>query len=194
LKRGWMKFWLCVSFAALAVSAAAVPQKSKGGKGANELTIAGLRPGRDKLASAKDKFGKKLPTTEGLADQQIEWRDFCGGETLRVETDRDGVIQSLQISASEPMRRCSPEALEAEKYTANWKTGHGLRLGDKLERVITIYGPPNSKGPGESADQKLDLLFYMFDWAGSDVPQVMEISCDKTTGRVVDIMLAFPSL
>jgi hypothetical protein len=37
-------------------------------------------------------------------------------------------------------------------------------------------------------------MFYMFDWAGSDVPQVMEVSCDKETGRVVEIMLAFPSL
>jgi len=26
------------------------------------------------------------------------------------------------------------------------------------------------------------------------VPQVMEISCDKESGRVVEIMLAFPSL
>jgi hypothetical protein len=189
-----MRFLLCASLTALAFAAPAAPQKSKSGKFANELTLAGLRPGRDKLSSAREKFGTKLPTTEEAADRDIQWIDFCGGEVLRVEADRDGMIQTIDLRAAEPMRRCSPEALEARKYTASWKSGHGLRLGDKLERVVTIYRPPNSKGPGEEQDQKLELLFYMFDWAGSDVPQVMEVSCDKATGRVVRIMLAFPSL
>jgi hypothetical protein len=178
----------------LAFSATAAPQKPRAGRGVNELTLAGLRLGRDKVSSAKEKFGNKLPATEEVADQQIEWHDFCGGEMLRVKADKDGVIQTMDLWSTEPMHRCSPEALEASKYTVTWKTGHGLRLGDKLERVITIYGPPNSKGPGEDQEQKLELLFYMFDWAGSDVPQVMEVSCDTATGRVVKIMLAFPSL
>jgi hypothetical protein len=37
-------------------------------------------------------------------------------------------------------------------------------------------------------------MFYAFDWAGSDVPQVMEVLCERATGRVVEITLAFPSL
>jgi hypothetical protein len=42
--------------------------------------------------------------------------------------------------------------------------------------------------------RELELLYYAFDWAGSDVPQVMEISCERSTGKVLEITLAFPSL
>jgi hypothetical protein len=42
--------------------------------------------------------------------------------------------------------------------------------------------------------RELDLLYYAFDWAGTRVPQVMEVYCDHATGRVVEITLAFPSL
>jgi hypothetical protein len=41
-------------------------------------------------------------------------------------------------------------------------------------------------------------LFYQFDWAGPDVPQVMEVLCtpekNGKPGRVVEIMLATASL
>jgi hypothetical protein len=40
----------------------------------------------------------------------------------------------------------------------------------------------------------LDRMNYQFSWAGSDVPQVMELLCARDTGRVVEITLAFPSL
>jgi hypothetical protein len=42
------------------------------------------------------------------------------------------------------------------------------------------------------------LLYYAFDWAGPDVPQVMEVLCtaqkDGEPGRVVEITLAAASL
>jgi hypothetical protein len=42
------------------------------------------------------------------------------------------------------------------------------------------------------------LWYYAFDWAGPDVPQVMEVVCtrekDGQAGRVVEITLAAPSL
>ncbi len=42
------------------------------------------------------------------------------------------------------------------------------------------------------------MFFYQFDWAGPDVPQVMEVLCtlekDGKPGRVVEIMLAAGSL
>jgi hypothetical protein len=42
------------------------------------------------------------------------------------------------------------------------------------------------------------LWYYAFDWAGADVPQVMEVLCtreaDGKPGRVVEITLAGPSL
>jgi len=42
------------------------------------------------------------------------------------------------------------------------------------------------------------LLYYAFDWAGPEVPQVMEVVCtapkDGTPGKVVEITLAAGSL
>jgi hypothetical protein len=41
-------------------------------------------------------------------------------------------------------------------------------------------------------------MYYAFDWAGPDVPQVMEVLCSKEkdgqSGRVLEITLAAPSL
>jgi hypothetical protein len=41
---------------------------------------------------------------------------------------------------------------------------------------------------------KLELYLYTFDWAGPDVPQVMEVSCDAATQTVAEITLAAASL
>ena len=73
-------------------------------------------------------------------------------------------------------------------------TGLGLRIGDSQDRVIEFYGDPNSSGPAVKNGHELELMFYQFDWAGADVPQVMEVLCARDTGRVVEITLAFPSL
>ena len=48
--------------------------------------------------------------------------------------------------------------------------------------------------PATLDGREFELLFYAFDWAGSDVPQVMEITCDRKNGRVWKITLAYPSL
>jgi hypothetical protein len=161
---------------------------------ANELTIAGFRPGRDKLTAARARIGKKLPMTEDEPDRVNTWHEFCYGQALRIEADKNGLIQSLDLSATEPVHRCSQEALAAAQQTGYWRTGRGLALGDSRKRVISLYGPPGSNGASQEGDERRELLYYAFDWAGSDVPQVMEVSCDKATGRVVEIMLAFPSL
>jgi hypothetical protein len=75
-----------------------------------------------------------------------------------------------------------------------WQTGHGMKLGDTRARVVETYGQPASTGPSVKGARELELLYYAFDWAGSNVPQVMEVSCERATGRVVEILLAFPSL
>jgi hypothetical protein len=76
----------------------------------------------------------------------------------------------------------------------DWITGRGLRLGDPQDRIAELYGEPNSSGPSVRGSNELEFLYYAFDWAGSDVPQVMEIYCARDSGRVVEITLAYPSL
>jgi len=201
LKRGSMKFWLCASMALAAATVAAeagariVPRGA--GQSAvrhvNETQLAGLRPGRDTFAVAEKRFKAKNLVEEANSGSK-EWRDDCSGRSIRLEVDAKSVIQSVTITTLGIQEgKCSdrrPDFLDPR----NWLTGLGLRMGDSQDRVVGLYGEPNSSGPASKNRQELELLYYQFDWAGSDVPQVMEILCARDTGRVVEITLAFPSL
>jgi hypothetical protein len=198
LKRQWITFWQCASavglvgLAALAVCAGAAPQKQpKRGKGANELTLAGIRPGQDKLEGVEKQLGEHLHARTPDGGPR-SWDDPCSGRRLTLEVDGAGVIQSVDVAPGTSHEPCKGQ--RDDKKDPFWATGQGLRLGDPEERVLEIYGPPNSSGPSVKQGHELELMFYMFDWAGSDVPQVLEVTCDKSAGRVVEIMLAFPSL
>jgi hypothetical protein len=192
LNRAWMKFWLCVSLLALTVSAGAVSQKHGGEKGKNELTLGAIQPGRDKLSGVEKQLSDHLRAEESDSPAGHAWTDPCSGRRLALEVDRAGVIQTVTISSSNSHENCKSKV--DPKKDPLWVTGSGIRLGDLSEHVVEVYGAPSSGGPSVKQGHELELMFYMFDWAGSDVPQVMEISCDKETGRVVEIMLAFPSL
>jgi hypothetical protein len=192
LNRAWMKFWLSVSLLAVTVSAGAVSQKHNSDKGKNELTLSAIQPGRDKLSGVEKMIGDKLRADESDSPGGHAWMDPCTGRRLSLEVDRAGVIQTVTISSSNSHENCKSKV--DPKKDPLWVTGLGLHLGDLAEHVVEVYGPPSSGGPSVKQGHELELMFYMFDWAGSDVPQVMEISCDKETGRVVEIMLAFPSL
>jgi hypothetical protein len=195
-----MKFWLsaswivvvtatCVSDARTAPSRAAqdVPRRN------NETLLAGLRPGRDALATAEKRFKTKSISEEANSGTK-EWRDDCSGRSIRLELNAKSVIQSVTITTLGTQEgKCSdrrPDFLDPR----NWVTGMGLRMGDSQDRVVGLYGEPNSSGPASKNGQELDLMYYQFDWAGSEVPQVMEVLCARDTGRVVEITLAFPSL
>jgi hypothetical protein len=196
-----MKFWLCASLAVAAASAGATADARISTSGAaqiagrhiNETLLAGLRPGRDTFAIAEKRFKAKNLSEEPNSGHK-EWRDDCSGRSIRLEVDAKSVIQSVTITTlGNQEGKCSdrrPDFLDPR----NWLTGLGLRMGDSQDRVVGLYGEPNSSGPASKNGQELDLMYFQFDWAGSDVPQVMEVSCARETGRVVEITLAFPSL
>jgi hypothetical protein len=205
-----MKFWICASLAlslaaACASTAATAPaQKQDSAPGAgpihfpelrhpNETQLAGLRPGRDNFATAQKRFKTKNASEEANSGSK-EWRDACSGRSIRLEVDAKSVIQSVTLTTLDMQEgKCSdrrPDFLDPKL----WLTGLGLRMGDSQDRVVALYGEPNSSGPASKNGQELELMYYQFDWAGSDVPQVMEVLCARDTGRVVEITLAFPSL
>jgi hypothetical protein len=197
-----MKFWICVSLALAAACAAAAADKQASSPAAghapalrhtNETQLAGLRPGRDTFAVAEKRFKAKDLSEEPNSGSK-EWRDACSGRSIRLEVDPKTVIRSVTLTTLGIQEgKCSdrrPDFLDP-KF---WLTGLGLRMGDSQDRVVGLYGEPNSSGPASKNGQELDLMYYQFDWAGSDVPQVMEILCARDTGRVVEITLAFPSL
>lgn len=200
MKPAWMKFWLCASTLAMVfslgmvVSAGAAAQKPKKARGSNELTLSAIQPGKDKFAGVEKKLGERLRILPADSSSAHMWEEACTGKRLTLEVDKDGVIQSVDVTSPRvaPAENCK-ESKDAQRAQL-WVTGQGLRLDDKVERVIDVYGQPSSSGPSVKDGRELELMFYMFDWAGSDVPQVLEVSCEKNSGRVVEILLAFPSL
>jgi hypothetical protein len=156
----------------------------------NELTLAGLRPGRDSLSRAHRLYGKPFEVdTEGEI-----WHDMCHRMQLVIDyDDATRKIQTIRVSYMDLEGDCV-----VHKPSPPWFTAKGLRISDSVDQVINRYGPPNSRSPSTKGNQQLELLYYAFDWAGADVPQVMEVLCtpekDGKPGRVVEITLAAPSL
>ncbi len=161
-------------------------------KKANELTLAGLRPGQDTLAKAIRLNGK--PISPQRDPDGSSWEDICKWRTLTIDADRSGKIQTLRLNQHN--QQVVAQCLEVKHDS--WRTGRGLSLGDPPERVVELYGEPDSRSPSTKDQQSLELMYYAFDWAGADVPQVMEVVCTKEENghppRVVEITLAAPSL
>jgi len=200
LKRGSTKFWLCLSLALAFSGPTAWGRQAKSSVAAktgshppNETLLAGLRPGRDTLAAAEKRFKTKM--TSGDKDTGIkEWRDDCSGRAIRLELDSKSVVQSVTITTLDTQEgKCGDKRVDFLD-PKNWVTGAGLRIGDSQDQIVGLYGEPNSSGPATKNGKELALMYYQFDWAGSDVPQVMEVLCARDTGRVVEITLAYPSL
>lgn len=176
----------------VAISLPASAQLVLGGR--NELFLARLQPGKDTLPAAAKLFGGQLQKTESTA-QNEKWTDPCTGRTVTLEANAQGVIQEITMDYESKLRpACTPEMYAASERELFWQTGHGVKLGDSRQHLIEMYGKPGSTSPSAKNGRELELLYYAFDWAGSNVPQVMEVSCERATGRVVEILLAYPSL
>jgi hypothetical protein len=158
---------------------------------ANELTLAGLRPGRDTLNRAMQLYHTVDPKSS-TNDSQTVWLDTCARHTLTVDFDDDKKIQVIRTGLNPTPANCRAVSMNV------WKTGHGLGVGDTTARLSQLYGEADSKSPSTRDGQPLELWYYAFDWAGPDVPQVMEVLCTRESegqpGRVVEITLAAPSL
>jgi hypothetical protein len=159
---------------------------------ANELTLAGLRPGRDALARAIQ-LNKQYDSSKSAPGSQSVWVDACKDLSLTLDNDGQKKIQVIRVGYY-----CCSTVDCAGGPPSPWKTGLGLRVNDPIAKVARLYGEPDSKSPSSRDGQQLELWYYAFDWAGADVPQVMEVLCtrekDGTPGRVIEITLAAPSL
>jgi hypothetical protein len=161
---------------------------------ANELTLAGLRPGRDTLVRATG-LNKKVDDSSTNKDSQIIWTDKCRHQRLSLDYDSEKRIQVIRVAWLPEYEAIS---CEPSPSVPSWITGMGLRIHDSEQRLLTLYGEPDSKSPSTRDGQPLELWYYAFDWAGPEVPQVMEVLCTREAGgkpgRVVEITLAAPSL
>jgi hypothetical protein len=171
----------------------------------DELTLAGLRPGQDDFTKAQKLFRK--PSLTKFDGTNLIWRDTCRNQSLSIITAPDsGTIQEVRVSENNSkFTSATPSSTVAESRCGSsagtqsrWLTGHGLIVGSSCSRTLELYGQPGSRGPSTKDGQQLELLYYAFDWAGPDVPQVMAVLCTPGSsgkpGRVVEITLMAPSL
>jgi hypothetical protein len=168
--------------------------KTAATKKSNELTLAGLRPGKDTTARLFRLY-PSFKTSATTQDGQISWEDPCRQERLTIDVDSSKNVQVIRVGRLEESKTAHCDAVSVP---SRWKTGLGLRVLDNSQSVIQLYGQPDSRSPSTKDGQPLELWYYAFDWAGPDVPQVMEVVCtrgkDGQAGRVVEITLAAPSL
>lgn len=180
---------LVVALACAAASGTKQPAR------ANEVTLAGLRPGHDFLQAAKNRY--RDPTIAGTKDDPSHylWNDPCNRRDLTVEAGADGLIKSVQVGPPFGIGvvDCTPNS-HFPRAKDRWRTGRGLGIGDSCSRVVELYGKPESESPSAKGNEQLQLFFYSFDWAGADVPQVMEVTCSRENDLVVEILLAASSL
>jgi hypothetical protein len=194
LKLGSKKFWRFASLVAvLSLAAQAAPGLMKSRR-RNEQTLAGIRPGHDEITAPQKKF-RELDRDES-ATEELLWGDICTHRELRVELNASKTVQVVTVDNNykpEIMAKCLPLA-SAPSRLKLLATGQGLQLGDRCERVGQIYGKPESESPSVRGSEQLELWLYSFDWAGAGVPQVMEVSCDAASKKVVAITLAASTL
>jgi hypothetical protein len=161
---------------------------------ANEFTLAGLRPGRDTLSRATELY--RRADSSASKDEQAFWTDKCQRERLILDYDEAKTVQVIRVTGlAEQPTACNDRT---STVLSHWKTGLGLQIKDPTEKVVKLYGEPDSKSPSTRDGQPLELWYYAFDWAGPEVPQVMEVLCTRDApgqpGHVVEITLAAPSL
>jgi hypothetical protein len=191
LRRGWTKFWRCTSFVLIAALSGSplAAQHADAPKPTNELTLAGLRPGRDSVANAFKRYKQKYLVSKTNADSK-EWRDTCTGHSLALAVDSRSVIQQVTVSALVPRDgNCDNRRFEFLNLD-EWVTGKGLRLGDSRNHVVELYGEPSSSEPVVRDDADFELLQFDFAASGPDVPQTMQVYCQRDSGRVVEITLS----
>jgi hypothetical protein len=194
LKRASRRLWRLVSGTAALALVMPLGQAQHPYSRVNELTLAGLRPGRDKIVEAQKSF-REL-TLDPDSKDALLWGDICTHRRMRIEVDADKKIRTLTVSYGyklEIKAKCAPSVNSPETLKLVQR-GHGLNLGDPCLRVSQIYGKAQSQSPSVKGGEKLKLFYYSFDWAGTKVPQAMEVTCNPASKQVVEIMLAAASL
>ena len=98
MRRASKRFWLLVSLVVVAALTTQAGLRAGGPRRVNEVTLAGLRPGHDKVPAAMKEF-RDLERDADVTDGYV-WGDICTHRELRVEAgcarrreDRDGRLE-----------------------------------------------------------------------------------------------------
>lgn len=155
----------------------------------NEVTLAGLEPGRATLADALAHFGPNWFHPGPEETNVYDWCDASTGLQIGVDLGAQKSVRVVTVSALKaapplPARHCAttlPLALA--------RTGRGVRLGDPPARLLAVYGKPFFDGPSSDDGRNVRLIVFNYAWAGPDFPQILESSFDAA-GRLVKMVLS----
>jgi hypothetical protein len=157
-----------------------------GGKKKPEGTLAGLRPGKDRLKTAVNLHGPYYRRVSPDSEQFVVWVDSSKHRALRLELDEKSVIRSVTVSVIDPLigEEGRPDAPLPSRLIA---TGKGLRVGYNVhDDVKETYGEPDESSDAVRHGHQVRVLSYSFEKA----PQTMELLCERPGGRIVQITLA----
>lgn len=170
---------LCVSWAA---AAAQKGQKS-------ESTLAGLRPGRDRLKTAANVHGPYYRKVSPDSERELVWIDTAKRRALRVEVDDKGVIRSVVVSTIDPLISNNEGGADSPLPSRSIATGRGLRIGyDSFGDVKETYGEPDATAEELRHGLKVEAAHYVYDKA----PEQLDFYCERGGGRILEIRLAAP--
>ena len=150
-----MRFWVSASLAllcaAVACAQATAATQTKPGthRKFNELTLAGLRPGRDKTAKAIQLFGK--PDIQSPDKRSLSWvfEDAGGAFYLNLDTDKMEVVQFIRVSHDNGPsgvnlpKRHPPDAYHSVDFESA-KSVPGTSFCTRLDHSVKTMALPSS--------------------------------------------------
>ncbi len=152
----------------------------------NELTLAGIRPGRVRIAAEVRRFGTQWFHPSPDEPDIYIWQDLKNGLRLTLEVDDKGVVRAVTVLRADALpndglpptlRRTNLPRAHLPLSIAS--TGRGMRLGDSPIRLLHIYGKPFFRGSAQLDRQQVEMIVFNFSWAGRQYPQILESSFDS---------------
>jgi len=156
-----------------------------------EDKIAGLRPGRDTIEKAYDRFGRNRVIEDLSPAGSASWLDPCNHQELTVAFEPNRVIRQVRIQPepSESIVDCSAKSYSRSVRTRMGGTGHGLVFRDRCERIRQVYGMPGSEATRADGSKELHQFVYRFDQGPQGRSLILEIACDSSLDQAESIRL-----
>ncbi|MGN6593707.1 MAG: hypothetical protein ACTHJX_12495 [Terriglobales bacterium] len=154
----------------------------------NELTLAGLQPGRSRLEAAEARWGRQWTHPDADESDVYVWCDARSRLRIGLDTGASGTVRVVTVERM-AAGKGSPEACHAQLSAAVARTGRGVRLGDSEAQLLRTYGKPFFSGPSSLDGHNVRLVVFNFSWAGSDKPQILESTFDGA-GKLIKMTLS----
>ena len=152
----------------------------------NELTLAGLQPGRSRIPDAVARWGAHWRHPSLDESDIYVWCD--ARRRLQIQLEAQGSARRVDVVTVERLLGAPPPDCTTTLPANLARTGRGVRLGDTAERLKAVYGKPFFVGPSSWHGREVNFIVFNFSWAGDDVPQILESSFDA--GRLVKMTLS----